>query len=164
MYYFAYGSNMSTPRLTQRIKATKVGIGKLTGYQLRFHKIGKNDGTGKCDSYFTDNSHDYVLGVVYEIAEQDKTELDRIEGLGHGYISKEITIALQNRTIQAMAYVATDIDTNLKPLDWYKIHVLYGAKENHLETAYIDMIDNVSAYRDTDTKRREKELRIYKES
>jgi len=161
MYYFAYGSNMSTPRLTKRIKATKIGIGKLTGYQLRFHKIGKNDGTGKCDSYFTDNHHDYILGVVYEIAEQDKKELDRIEGLGNGYLSKELAIETDGSLLQAMAYVATDIDETLRPYDWYKIHVLYGAKENHLEASYIDMIDHVSASRDTDTARRDKELEIY---
>ena len=161
MYYFAYGSNMSTPRLTARIKATKIGIGKLTGYQLRFHKIGKNDGTGKCDSYFTDNHHDYILGVVYEIAEHDKVILDKIEGVGNGYISKEVIVETEEGMMQAMVYVATDIDDTLTPLDWYKEHVLYGARENHLDAVYVDGIERVPACRDADSKRRERELGIY---
>ncbi len=161
MYYFAYGSNMSTLRLTARINATKIGVGKLTRYQLRFHKIGKNDGTGKCDSYFTDNHHDYILGVVYEIAEQDKVLLDEIEGVGNGYISEEVSVETEEGMMQAMIYIATDIDDTLIPLDWYKEHVLYGARENHLDAAYIERIGRVPACRDTDTKRRERELGIY---
>ena len=161
MYYFAYGSNMSTPRLTARIKASNVGTGKLMQYRLAFHKRGKSDGTGKCDIIFTDHSRDYVQGVLYEIAEQDKTVLDQIEGVGNGYISKEVTIKTEKGAIQAMAYVATDIDDTLVPLDWYKEHVLYGAKENHLDASYIERIEHVPACRDTDTKRRERELGIY---
>ncbi len=161
MYYFAYGSNMSTPRLTARIKASNIGNGKLMQYRLTFHKRGKIDGTGKCDIIFTEHSHDYVQGVLYEIAEQDKAVLDQIESVGNGYISKEVTVETEEGIVQAMAYVATDIDDTLVPLDWYKEHVLYGARENHLDAAYIEMIERVPVCRDTDTKRRERELGIY---
>lgn len=38
--YFAYGSNMSEPRLKARVSsATKVGMATLKEYQLRFNKI-----------------------------------------------------------------------------------------------------------------------------
>ena len=161
MYYFAYGSNMSTPRLNARINAIKIGIGKLMQYQLTFHKRGKIDGTGKCNIISTERNHDYVQGVLYEIAEKDKTILDEIEGVGNGYISKEVTIETEAGMIQAMAYVATDIDDTLVPSDWYKEHVLYGAKENHLDASYIERIEHVPARRDADTKRRERELGIY---
>ena len=45
--YFAYGSNMSTPRLVQRVGEVRVlGPARLEGYEHRFSKRG-NDGSAK---------------------------------------------------------------------------------------------------------------------
>ena len=160
MYYFAYGSNMSSKRLQKRINAVKIGNGKLLNYQLRFHKISK-DGTGKCNIFLTNNANDYVCGVIFEIDDNDKQKLDRIEGKGYGYDSITIDIELGKKIIQADSYIATSIDETLKPFDWYKNHVLYGAKENDLESEYIEKIKSVSTIIDDNSNRRKKELSIY---
>ena len=89
MYYFAYGSNMSSKRLNARIKATKYANGKLLKHKLKFHKISK-DGSGKCDAFETGDSNDFVLGVVYEIDKNDLEQLDRFEAKGKGYERKEV--------------------------------------------------------------------------
>lgn len=160
MYYFAYGSNMSSKRLKNRINAKKIANGKLLGYQLRFHKIGK-DGTGKCDISEVDNMEDFVLGVIYEVSDSDIMVLDRIEGVGNGYDSITVNIELNRKDIKAACYVATNINENLKPLDWYKKHVFQGAIENNFDMGYIEMIENVSYVEDTDRARKNKELSMY---
>jgi hypothetical protein len=49
--YFAYGSNMETARLRERMPSAKpLGVAKLSGHELRFHKRSK-DGSGKCNAF-----------------------------------------------------------------------------------------------------------------
>lgn len=162
MYYFAYGSNMSARRLNDRIKAIKFANGKLLEHTLKFHKIS-SDGSGKCDAFETKNLDDYVLGVIYEIDKDDLEGLDRFEAKGKGYERKEVEIILEDMSrIFAITYYATNIDKTLVPYDWYKYHVLHGAKENKLDENYIHFIESISSISDPDTKRNAKELEIYK--
>ena len=163
MYYFAYGSNMSARRLNDRIKATKFANGKLLGHTLKFHKISSKVGSGKCDAFETKNSDDYILGVIYEIDKDDLEGLDRFEAKGKGYERKEVEINLENMSrISAITYYATNIDHTLFPYNWYKYHVLHGAKENKLNENYIKFIESISSISDPDTERNAKELEIYK--
>ena len=72
-------------------------------------------------------------------------------------------ILLDNGTaIEAFIYYATNINPELKPFDWYKEHVLRGAKENGLPVEYIRSIENIEHTEDSDTKRRSDELSIYR--
>ena len=87
--YFAYGSNMARERMKARVPSAQfLFVASLPGYTLKFHKPGKIDGTGKCDAAFTGKSNDRVLGALYSIRTSQLPELDRIEGLGHGYARK----------------------------------------------------------------------------
>lgn len=161
MYYFAYGSNMSSKRLNARVKAIKFANGKLLNHKLKFHKISK-DGSGKCDAFETGDSNDFVLGVVYEIYENTLDTLDSFEGKGYGYDRKEVEITLEDmRKITAVTYYATNIDDSLLPYDWYLKHVLFGAKENRLEDNYINFIRGISSKKDKNELREAKELSIY---
>ena len=46
MRYFAYGSNMSIARLSERAPSAEViGVARLRSHVLRFHKVG-TDGSG----------------------------------------------------------------------------------------------------------------------
>lgn len=161
MFYFAYGSNMSTPRLQRRIDAVKIGKGKLSKYQLRFHKLSQKDGTGKCDIVRAQDSNDCVWGVVYALDDNDKLELDRIEGRGHGYEVRVVEIEIDGKIIQADTYVAITTEETLKPYDWYVMHVLRGAEENAFEQEYIEMIKRVPTIVDVDTQRNKDELSVY---
>src|ERR1022692_527863 len=88
MLYFAYGSNMCTGRLRQRVpSANPVHIAKLLNHSLRFHKRS-DDRSGKCDAFFTGEPGDEVWGVVFEIDPAEKSQLDAQEGLGLGYAEK----------------------------------------------------------------------------
>ncbi len=163
MYYFSYGSNMSSKRLKDRIQsAIVISKGKLPKHQLKFHKISK-DGSSKCDILETQNNDDIVWGVLYEIDAKDLDKLDKVEGKGSGYERKEIEIVLDSsRVISAKTYYVKNqekyTDSSLKPYDWYMMHLLYGAIENSLDIAYIQSIIKQPFITDN---RVTKELEIY---
>ncbi len=163
MYYFSYGSNMSEKRLQDRVpSAKKVGTGTLKRHQIKFHKVS-TDGSAKCDAEQTDNPDHIVHGVVYDIPVADKPLLDRKEGLGHGYAEKKVSVELQDgNMIDAFTYYATSIDPAVKPFDWYKEHVVRGARENDFPEEYIENIESHEDNKDTNTERRERELSIYR--
>ena len=153
---------MSIKRLKDRVPSAHViSIATLNEHHLRFHKKSK-DGSGKCDAHETQNAEHHVIGVVFEIAETDKPELDRKEGLGLGYEQKEVTLtASSGETISAITYYATNIDSKLKPYHWYKHHVLTGAKENGLPSEYVDKISSIESIPDPKLERHESEMAIY---
>src|SRR4249920_812082 len=91
--YFAYGSNMLTARLRERVpSATAIGIGRLEGHVLCWDKRSWRDGSGKCDAEYTGQRSDVVWGVVFEFELEEKPALDQAEGLGNGYMEKMVNI------------------------------------------------------------------------
>lgn len=162
-FYFAYGSNMAVERLRARVpSASLMGTAALAGHALRFDKPGSMDGTAKCDAAYTGNSGDRVLGALYSIAAAELALLDRFEGVGHGYERRVVpVVCASNETVLAEIYIATHAGANLRPLDWYKEHVLRGARALQLPCAYIAAIEAVTADVDADENRRMRELSIY---
>ena len=155
---------MSIRRLRARVpSAVKVDIGSVEKHELKFHKVSKIDGSAKCNIMETGDPLHVVYGVVFHIAYREKAELDRIEGTGFGYDQKYVDVMLTDGSVvQAFTYHATDIAPGLKPLDWYKQHVLIGARENRLPEKYISLIEAIEAIEDKDMERRERELVIYR--
>ena len=160
--YFAFGSNLSSPRLLQRIpQASKHCVATLTGHSLRWHKCG-HDRSGKCDMHVTDNARDLVYGVVYRMTRLDRLELDIVEGEGRGYERRTVRVtATHGGIIEAFTYFATDIDRLLQPYHWYKEHVLRGALEHGFPPHYVQHIRAVEAKHDRDRGRHFRELAIY---
>jgi gamma-glutamylcyclotransferase len=162
MLYFAYGSNMSTTRLNARIpSASLIGTGRLQGYRLAFHKVSMRDGSGKCDARFTGDKLDAVFGVLYDCSNNDLARLDKIEGVGQGYEAKTLNIDSVEGLVQAQTYFATNIDAALKPMLWYKEHVIRGATEHKLPAQYIEYIDRIEAIIDLDEDRAARERSLY---
>ena len=155
---------MSFPRLQQRAPAIKfISTATLPGHELRFHKKGQ-DGSGKCDAFKTNNPEHKVIGVVYQINQQEKAILDKIEGLGSGYAEKWVTLQCENgQKLEATTYYAIDIDPKLQPFSWYKQHVLFGARENNLPPHYIEKIAGIKSGVDPDRECCEREIAIYKD-
>lgn len=162
LYYFAYGSNMSTKRLTQRVASARfVSLATLDNHCLRFHKKS-HDGSAKCDAFETDNSDDEVIGTLFTMDEAEKPLLDYAEGLGAGYDIKKVTLTLPSgKSQQAFTYYATDIDETFLPYTWYLAHVVNGAKEHGLPEDYVKKIKQIKAIEDTNQQRHEKESAIH---
>ncbi|MDB0511546.1 gamma-glutamylcyclotransferase [Ralstonia solanacearum] len=160
--YFAYGSNMSVERLTKRTPSARVlSSGLLPGYRLAFDKISK-DGSGKCDCERTGEDGDKVYGVVFAVADIERSALDRAEGAGSGYEPRSVEVDTEGGVILAMTYVATSKREGLSPYHWYKRHVLVGAKHAGLPEEYIATIEAVVSIDDLNEARVERESRIHR--
>ena len=162
--YFAFGSNMASHRLLQRLpKARVFGTARLKQHRLNFRK--NDDGqSGKCDIEFTADAADFVIGVVYQISELDRPILDGFEGLGLGYNSKQVELTnTSEETLSAFTYYAIDIDSTMVPYHWYKQHVLRGAIEHDFPQEYLEFISSFESKADPDQQRSDRELSIYLE-
>ncbi len=161
MLYFAYGSNMVSERLKTRIPSPPQTIVKaiLPEYDLRFHKKS-TDGSGKCT--VVENEGDVVHGIIFEIDEAGKRELDEIEGVGSGYEIERISVQSGKQWLHPYTYVASHeyIDEAVIPYSWYKTLVLEGAKEHKLPRHYISEIQNVNSHTDVDRNRAMRNLAV----
>ncbi len=158
MYYFAYGSNMLTRRLTVAERgpsARAIAVGTLPGRRLRFHKIGL-DGSGKCDAEHTGKATDCVYGVLFELDDADKFALDRLECAGGGYDSEIVSIDLPNGSAEAATYFAQRTRPSLQPFHWYKALVVAGALEHGLPMDYVAELRAVVSIDDPDDVRRQR--------
>ncbi len=162
MNYFAYGSNLSLARLSERApSARRIATCFLPGHALRFHKAGR-DGSGKCDAYATGDPGDVVFGALFDICPGHKPALDAAEGLGAGYEEKVVVlVGAGGERVEAVTYYATAIDASLRPYCWYRNHVLVGARESRLPAAYVARIEQVDTWRDPDPLREARQLAIH---
>lgn len=158
MYYFAYGSNMSTKRLQSRISsATPAGRGKLSGYALRFHKVSI-DKSGKCDVVKSDSAS-FVEGVLFLIDTNQKYDLNSIV---KGYLPKTMNVELESGgVVEALVYCAEKTNSNLNPYSWYLQHVVVGAQEAGLSQEYTRLLESTKSTKDPDSNREARELAIY---
>ena len=138
MKYFAYGSNMLAERLQARITAENPTRYSLECHRLRFHKRS-SDCSGKCNVIFTGQSSDVVHGVIFDVPENQITELDTHEGVGFGYIRKQCRFLIEGVENDVFIYVADadHIDDALVPYRWYLELVLSGAEQNGLPRDYV---------------------------
>jgi gamma-glutamylcyclotransferase (GGCT)/AIG2-like uncharacterized protein YtfP len=156
MKYFAYGSNMLAERLCARVAgATVVGVASLAGRRLQFHKRSI-DGSGKCDIPTTANPQDTVYGVLFEVPEDQLSELDRFEGAGSGYERITADVTFDGASTPAAIYIADaqHTDAALLPYDWYHDLVLAGARQNSLPADYVTKIAATATKPDPDSTRK----------
>jgi AIG2-like family len=158
--YFAYGSNMSTERLRERMPSCKpIGIATLPGHALRFHKRSV-DKSAKCNAFASGND-DSVIGVLFSFDPAERAKLDNAEGVGSGYEHAMVTVINdKGRRRKVLTYLATSdyIDDSLKPYGWYKDFVVAGGKEHGLPPEYIaECIQSVNAIQDPNKTRDDKQ-------
>lgn len=160
MYYFAYGSNMSSRRLLARVpSARSLGVAHLHGYEMSFRKRS-HDGSAKCTVVPKHGAS--TLGVLYQIPDDQRYTLDRIEGQGFGYDAQDVRITTQSGSqVTAFTYLGTDTENELEPYTWYVEHVVRGAREHGIAQQYIDKIEAVPSKPDPDVGRHQFELSIY---
>jgi gamma-glutamylcyclotransferase (GGCT)/AIG2-like uncharacterized protein YtfP len=140
MLCFAYGSNMCTGRLRGRVSSAKaVAVAQLYGHRFAFEKRS-NDGSAKGNAGETKRDSDFVWGVVFDIDPAQKPDLDRAEGLGHGYSEKMVTVTdkAHKRYECVMYYAQSSHLVSDQPYSWYKRFVVEGALQHSLPQDYID--------------------------
>lgn len=165
IHYFAYGSNLHPIRLRERVPSAKlIGGVTLDSHHLIFHKRS-NDRSSKCNIFETGSATDVVHGAIYEIAPEHKSDLDRFEGKGSGYIDIQIKLRHQEQQYLCFTYLAqqSHIADNLKPYHWYKEMVVLGANYLGFPDAYVSSIVSIESTEDPEHNRRlEKEALLEK--
>ncbi|PZD72483.1 hypothetical protein C1752_03689 [Acaryochloris thomasi RCC1774] len=152
MLYFAYGSNMLTARLQQRVpSATAVTSGHIERQHLVFNKLGK-DGSGKAN--IEPHPHQRVYGVVYRMDPCELGPLDQAESLGVGYEHHRVTVQSALGEQEILTYRAIKLATGLKPYRWYLDLMLSGAMTHGLPPDYIAALATCPAALDPDSERR----------
>lgn len=161
LYYFAYGSNMLTHRLRERVRsALPISAAVLRNHRLAWHKQGI-DGSGKCDIIeAAGNDTRQVHGVLYEMDAEEQSRLDKAEQLGTGYARKSVKVATESGTYLPFTYQALMKDQSLVPYRWYKQLVVAGAREHRLPADYINELRQANAVRDSDGRRIRKAKKI----
>ncbi len=156
LYYFAYGSNLHPLRLKQRVSSAElVGITEYPHHRLTFHKKS-HDGSSKCNMLNTGKELDLTYGAIYQLNAEHKTDLDRFEGKGCGYIDKQIKLHHNGKDYTCFTYFAqqTHITTNLQPYHWYKQLVVLGAVYLAFPDSCVSSIEAVESIDDPDLRRR----------
>lgn len=159
MLIFAYGSNMSSARLRKRCSsARKVVNAYLPEYMFACNKVSK-DGSAKANILPAMNA--IVWGVIFEIDDNQKSNLDAAEGLGAGYNEATCTIFDSvGNGYRAQIYIADPdaTDNSRRPYDWYRQYILTGARENDLPQDYVEQLESIEFEVDADHERRQRNI------
>ncbi len=125
------------------------------GWMLQFHKLSK-DGSAKCNITKAPAS---VFFAVFDIDDSEKQLLDRAEGLGHGYIEKQIVIEGFG---QCFVYAASKshIENDLTPYSWYKELVIVGLEHHLAPLDYLEKVRAIPSCFDSDSKRHREHMQI----
>ena len=84
----------------------------------------------------------YVLGVTFELTNEQIRNLDRIEG--EGYRREFIVVDCNGEKAEVATYFATEnyVQENLLPTKQYLDHLIDGAKEHGFPEDYILFLEN----------------------
>ncbi len=131
MKYFAYGSNMNEPQMSNRCSgAISSGIARLDGYKFALDYKG----------YATvlESATDYVWGVLWEISDDHKENLDIAEGVRNGaYKALNILVEQDNVKIDALIYISLRKPNEGNRQLGYEKKVIEGAVKWNLPNSYI---------------------------
>lgn len=146
-HYFAYGSNMCTARLQERVPSAKpIGRAVLKGW-----KFICNNKSSDCSAKASieECAGEEVRGVLFEF-DDDELELDRHEGFCTTYNKKLITVIKDDGTMEndVMTYVGKKPKKEIKPYDWYMKYIICGADEHELLGDYIQKLKLIETKED----------------
>ena len=121
----------------------------MPGYDLRFNKAGRKDGSGKCTLV---SGYSKVHLAIYEVREAERPFLDHAEGLGCGYDHHSLNV---DGFGHCSTYIAASnaINDDLQPFDWYKEMLLLGCVINDFPSAYTGSENRVTDFEDTNIAR-----------
>ena len=139
--YFAYGSNLKTGRMRQRVSsARKEAVAFLEHHRLVCNKRGR-DGSAKAN--LAPAAGHRAWGVLYRIDPAHLEALDRFEG-GYERVEVEVRTAAGD-TRRATTYRSDQIASDPTPFDWYRSMILEGAREHGLPEEYLALLEALPA-------------------
>lgn len=146
-FYFAYGSNMKRSRLEDRIgEVADHGIVSKQDCRIAFNKQS-TDGTGKTN-LVTPAEQQEVLGVLYELTED---QLKKLDGVEKGYVRIPTVVDWGSETKEVQTYIAVDsmINNELLPKVDYLQHLIDGASEHSFPKEYQKFLKGFTVVNET---------------
>lgn len=150
MLYFAYGPNINEERVKAPDRcpnARYIFNALLSGYRLVFsHRI--ESGAGAAD--VIPDPHSSVWGVVYDITESDRHQLDARDGSHQrAYRPKEVLVhpyGDKDQRVMALTYAISDASAakeHLPPTRDYLDSLVRGARERGFPADYIAQLERI---------------------
>jgi len=158
-WYFAYGSNMQTATFRGRrgIEFSRAVAARAAGWRLALDKppllpIGESFANIVADPSGT------VLGVLYEVGDDDLVHIDLTEGVQIGnYRRIEIAVAPlahPGEEWRAQTLVSDQRDATLRPSRRYLSCLISGAEEHGLPGDYVDWLRRLEGCEESEDARR----------
>jgi hypothetical protein len=153
MLYFAYGSNLNPAQMLEFAPGHQVvGLAALRDHRLVFPRYSERWGGGTASVAHAHGQT--VWGMLYEIGEDDLTNLDRREGFRapgnqhNSYDRELLTVELERaddgsvpRRVRASAYVARPSNPS-PPSRRYLDTILAGARHHRLPEEYVERLED----------------------
>jgi gamma-glutamylcyclotransferase (GGCT)/AIG2-like uncharacterized protein YtfP len=160
-YYFAYGSNMNSARMLERVgEFSIIGRGVLSDFRLAFNKKAHGK-VGEAYANVMPSPGDSVEGIVYQFDEIQK--LDKHEGYPNHYDRKLMKISIGGESTEAWVYFAREdrIAEGLLPSKEYLEHLLQG--KEYLSEEYFQSLlyVKINLNQNEDEKIRESFIQYY---
>lgn len=125
--YFAYGSNMDKQQMRERCPQSKeIEKAELIGYEFFINARGVANVRQK--------EGGKVLGIVYEISEEDEKELNSREGVQYG-----TNIQVHSPELDAFYYVAKETADG-SPREGYLEKIIDACQEADFPSGYVQEI------------------------
>jgi gamma-glutamylcyclotransferase len=101
-----------------------------------------------------------VLGVVFEIDERQKRDLDEAEGVGKGYeVISAVAVRLESGAeVLARTYIGSELNHDLRPSDRYRALVIASAIQHGFPSSWVAALEAAEFIRDLDPRRRQRAL------
>ncbi|MBF0266559.1 MAG: gamma-glutamylcyclotransferase [Gammaproteobacteria bacterium] len=135
-WYIAYGSNMSSQRLIDRVGAVEDTFkGYLQGYQLVFNKAAQNGSVYANIKYTGQGQCPFV---AYQLTAEQFDSLDGFEGEPNHYLRTSIEVFAENNNQGHLAYIYLahpgKIVPEGKPAENYLEYIIDGYKKHGFNT------------------------------
>lgn len=139
MYYFAYGSNLSTNYIRDYTPSAIFLIrAELPNYKIEFRHYSKNLGGGI--SSIVEMPGALVKGVIYDVQESELEELDILESVPEGLYRRDTYFVMgeDGEWHRADLYRVSNPTGPYTPARSYVDCMIEGAREHGLDTDYVE--------------------------
>lgn len=148
MVLFAFAGNMDVEAFAKRFpSASKIGIGKLPGYNFIFNKTD-DDQSSKANIIQSADPKDAVWGILIAVDDSERSKLHNTDfKLEHVNCFDEFGHIHPAEACVAQPHA---VNTHLLPFDWYIENIIHLAKNAGLPEQYIEKLKLVPYKADPD--------------
>jgi hypothetical protein len=138
--YFAYCTLLDQAEMRRFCPNAKpAGVGRITGYRVGFAGYTPDGTRGGCQLLELPGHE--VFGLVYELSDDEATQLDEISGVGQGFyrrIGVSVEMAAEfGGAVSAVTYVIPQPIAGFRPSADYVRPILAGARALQLPATYV---------------------------